>query len=226
MTDEREILFDHWDKIPSFAYIDVPKDKYYSHPVKSEIVGLFREGIEEMSPEGKSKVRHALNVIEIKELLEKRKDIVMSTTNLYFHLDVLEEIGLIKVVATLQKGPHGRIKVKYFGRVARNLFVGSDKISLASYTKRFEEFKKLASILKLSLPGDYSNLPQKLLETKQHYYKVLGTWLVDHEDLIAKEKLDMGVLYDFLKMINEINPKYNVLFNEVFTLLQNQISGL
>ena len=226
MTEDNQVLIDHWDKIPPFAYIDVPKDKYYSHPVRSEIIGLFREGIEEMSPKRKLIVRHALNVIEIKELLEKRKDIVMSTTNLYFHLDVLQEIGLIKVVATLQKGPHGRNKVKYFGRMARNLFVGSEKVSLVSYSKRFEEFEKLANILELTLPKGYSNLPQKLLETKQHYYKVLGTWLVDHEDKITKEKLDMGALYDFLKMINEINPKYNELFNEVFTLLQNQISGL
>jgi hypothetical protein len=226
MTDKNQILIDHWDKIPAFAYIDVPKDKYYSHPVRSEILGLFREGIEETSPEDKSMVRHALNVTEIKELLEKRKDRVMSITNLYFHLDVLEEIGLIKVAATLQKGPHGRNKVKYFGRVARNLFVGSEKISLESYTKRFEEFEKLANFLELHLPEGYSNLPQKLLETKQHYYRVLGTWLVEYEDLIVKEKLDIGALYDFLKMINEINPKYNELFNEVFTLLQNQISGL
>jgi len=42
---------------------------------------------------------------------------------------------------------------------------------------------------------------------------VLGNWLVDHEDFIAEEKLDIGVLYDFLKMINEINPKCNNLFN-------------
>jgi hypothetical protein len=226
MTDELQILYDYWDKIPPFEYIDVPKEKYYSHPVKSEIIGLFREGIEEKSPEGKTKVRHALNVLEIKELLEKRKDIVMSSTNLYFHLDILREIGLVKIVATLQKGPHGRNKVKYFGRVARNLFVSSEQITLSSYTKRFNEFQKLANILQFSLPKDYLNLPQKLLETKQQYYKVLGNWLVDHEDLIAKEKLDMGALYDFLKMINEINPKYNDLFNEVFSLLKNEISGL
>ena len=132
MTDKNQTLIDHWDKIPAFAYIDVPKDKYYSHPVRSEIVRLFREGLEEKSPEGKSLVRHALSVTEIKELLEKRKDIVMSITNLYFHLDVLEEIGLINVVTTLQKGPHGRNKVKYFGRHGNitgddlaNLFDGS-----------------------------------------------------------------------------------------------------
>ncbi|MFX0210517.1 MAG: hypothetical protein ACFFDT_31345 [Candidatus Hodarchaeota archaeon] len=226
MTDGHQILYEYWDKIPSFEYIDVPKDKYYSHPVKSEIVRLLREGVEEKTSEGKSKVRHALNVIEIKELLKKRKDIVMSATNLYFHLDSLQEMGLINVVATLQKGPHGRNKVKYFGRVARNLFVSSEEVSLSNYTERFNEFEKLANILQLSLPKDYSKLPQKLLETKQQNYKVLGNWLVDHEDFVAEEKLDIGVLYDFLKMINEINPKYNNLFNEVFSLLKKEIPGL
>ncbi|UCG89650.1 MAG: helix-turn-helix transcriptional regulator [Candidatus Heimdallarchaeota archaeon] len=226
MVEECQILFDHWEKIPSFEYVDVPKDKYYSHPVKSEIVKLLKEGIEEKSPDGKSKVRHALNVIEIKELLERRKNIDMSPTNLYFHLDILQEMGLIKIVATLQKGPHGRNKVKYFGRVARNLFVSSEAISISNYTKQFNEFQKLANILKLQLPKDYSNLPQKLLETKQQFYRVLGNWLVDYEELIEREKLDLGSLYEFLKVINAINPEYNNLFHEVFSLLKQEISGL
>lgn len=134
--------------------------------MKSEIVGILREWIEEKSSEGKSKIRRTLNVIEIKELLERRINITMSSTNLYFHLDILQEIGLSKVVTTLQKGPHGRFKVKYFGRVARNLFVSVEEVSLSYNTKRFSEFQKLTNILQLSLPKDYSNLPQKLLETK------------------------------------------------------------
>lgn len=226
MAEDRQILFDHWDKISSYEYVDVPKDKYYSHPVKSEIVRILREGIEEESPNGKSKVRHALNVIEIRDILERRKNIVMSPTNLYFHLDVLQEMGLIKIVATLQKGPHGRNKVKYFGRVARNLFVSSEAVSLSKYSEQFVEFQKLANILQLSLPKNYSNLPQLLLKTKQQFYKVLGNWLVDHEELIEREKLDLGILYEFLKMINGINPKYTDLFNEVFSLLKQEISGL
>lgn len=226
MAEDRQILFDHWDKIPSFEYVDVPKDKYYSHPVKREIVRILREGVEEESPDGKFKVRHALNVIEIRDILEKKKNIDMSSTNLYFHLDFLQDTGLIKIIATLRKGPHGRNKVKYFGRVARNLFVSSEAESLSKYTEQFDEFQKLANILHLSLPQDYSNLPQKLLETKQHFYKVLGNWLVNHEELIEREKLDLGKLYEFLKMINGINPKYPDLFNEVFSLLKKEIPGM
>jgi DNA-binding transcriptional ArsR family regulator len=226
MAKDRQILFDHWENIPSFEYVDLPKDKYYSHPVRREIIRLLKEGIEEETPDGKKKVRHALNVIEIKEILEKRKNIDMTPTNLYFHLDILQEVGLIKVVATLQKGPHGRNKVKYFGRVARNLFVSSEDLTISHYTEQFGEFQKLAKFLNLSLPDNYAELPQKLLETKQEFYKVLGTWLIEHEDLIVRENLDLGALYEFLKVINAIHPKYYELFNEVFSLLKQEISGL
>ncbi len=226
MAEDHQILFDHWEDIPAFEYVDLPKDKYYSHPVRREIVRLLLEGVEEESPDGKFKKRHALNVIEIREQLEKRKNIDMSPTNLYFHLDILQEVGLIKVVTTLQKGPHGRNKVKYFGRVARSLFVSSEEISLSNYTEQFKEFEKLANILQYSLPKDYANFPHKLLETKQQFYKVLGTWLVDHEELIEREKLDLGILFEFLKIINAIHPKYNELFGDVFTLLKQAIPEL
>ncbi|MFX0016478.1 MAG: hypothetical protein ACFFB2_15760 [Promethearchaeota archaeon] len=226
MAENRQVLFDHWHEIPSSKYLDVSKDKYYSHPVKREIVKLLREGIEDKSPDGRSTVRHALNVQEIKDLLRQRKDIIMSPTNLYFHLDSLQEMGFIKIVTALQKGRYGRNKVKYFGRVARNLFVSSEEVSISEYNERFDEFKKLAGLLDISLPRDYSELPQKLLETKQHYYKVLGNWLVEHEELIVEENLNLGVLYDFLKLINGINPRFHELFDELFSLLKQQISGL
>ena len=226
MVKDHQILFDHWEKIPAFEFVDLPKDKYYSHPVRREIVRLLLEGIEDESPDGKFKKRHALNVIEIKEQLEKRKDITMSSTNLYFHLDILQEVGMIKVVTTLQKGPYGRNKVKYFGRVARSLFVSSEELSLSSYAEQFNEFEKLARILKLPLPNNYSDLPQKLLETKQEFYKVLGIWLVNHEEIIERENLDLGSIYEFLKIINAIHPRYNNMFNEVFSLLKQEISGL
>ncbi|MFX0062863.1 MAG: hypothetical protein ACFFC7_11845 [Candidatus Hermodarchaeota archaeon] len=226
MAEDRQTLFNHWQKIPLCEYIDVPKDKFYSHPVRSEILNLLREGFEEESPDGKFKVRHALNVIEMRDLLVKRKNITMSSTTLYFHLDILQELGLIKIVATLQKGPHGRNKVKYYGRIARNLFISSGAEGVSIYTERFDEFRKLADILGIPLPDNYSIIPQKLLETRRQFYKVLGNWLANHEELIAKENLNMGKLYDFLKMINEINPKYINLLNEVFSQLKQEISEL
>jgi DNA-binding transcriptional ArsR family regulator len=223
MTENRQVLFDYWKNAPSFEFINVPKEKYFSHPIRREIIKLLREGIEEKSPDRKYSIRHALNVSEINDYLIKNTDSSMGKTNLYFHLDLLTDLGLIKVVTTLHEGPHGRNKTKYFGRVARNLFLSSTYENFENIQQEFDEFEKFADLINMKLPNNYQDIPKQLAETKEYFYKVLGKWLVDHEDLISENKLDMNLLYEFVKNANSVNPEYVNLLKEVSLLLQKNI---
>ena len=85
MAEDRQKLFDHWENIPSFVFVNVPKEKYFSHPVRRDIIRLFRKGIEEESPDGNFKVRHAMNVTEINDKLSQINQTPISKTTLYFH---------------------------------------------------------------------------------------------------------------------------------------------
>lgn len=226
MTKDRQSLFDYWENIPSFEFIKVPKDKYYSHPIRRKIVRLLKEGIEEKSPDGKFNIRHALNVREISCKLKESNERSPSKTTLYFHLDTLSELGLIKIIATLHEGPHGRNKTKYFGRIARNLFVSSQDYMVESYTAQFNEFQKLAKALGFKLPADYPEIPNRISETHINFHKLFGEWLIKHEVLIGEEQLDMNLLYEFLKCVNSVHPDYINLLNGVFQTLQNNIQDL
>ncbi|MFX0053078.1 MAG: hypothetical protein ACFE8U_17525 [Candidatus Hermodarchaeota archaeon] len=223
MAEDRQILFDYWESIPSFEEIKVPKDKYYSHPIRRKIIRLLKDGIQEKSPDGKFNVRHALNVKEISFKLKESDKRAPTKTTLYFHLDTLSELGLIKVVATLHEGPHGRNKTKYFGRVARNLFVSSQEYMVESYKAQYNEFQKLAEILGFKLPTDYPELPERISETHIKFHKLFGKWLIKHEKVINEEHLDMNLLYQFLVSVYFIHPDYVNLLNEIFHLLQDNI---
>ena len=220
MVNDRQKLFDYWKNIPSFEFINITTDKYVSHPIRGKIVQLMREGVEEISPDGKFKVRHALNVTEISEMLS---DNSMSKTTLYFHLDTLSEIGLIMKVTTLHEGPHGRNKTKYFGRVARNLFLTSTKETCDNYKSQFDEFRKMAKYLDIKLPGNFSEIPEKFNNTSERFYRELGKWITDKEELIEEKKLDTGLLFEFLKKIYSVHPDYNQMLNETFEIVLREI---
>ncbi len=226
MVDDRQKLFDHWKNIPSYEFITVPENKYFSHPVRRNIVRLLRKGLEDESPDENFSVRHALNVSEINQELMKLNGPALSKTTLYFHLDILIELGLIFIVATLHEGPYGRNKTKYFGRFARNLFVSSDEEIFEKYKAQYEEFQKLAKILDFKLPDNYSSMPKQITKTQEHFHRVIGKWLIKNEELIEEEQLNMSLLYDFLNKVNYIHPTFISLLTDLFQVLQQNIQGL
>ncbi|WP_455463951.1 winged helix-turn-helix domain-containing protein [Candidatus Hodarchaeum mangrovi] len=217
--DKRKILYDYWNSIPSYKFVDVEKDKYFNQPIRRAIIRVMRKGFEE--DEGK---RHVLNVIEIQSLLKEKEGIDITKTNLYFHLNILEELNLIKTVTTLLEGPFKRNKTKYFSRVARNLFISDECMNLSETQKYCMEFKKLAEIKGFSLPANYNELPKKIIDTQFDFERKLGKWLVENEEIIGEE--NMNNIFQIVKMINYINPKYINLYKELFEILKKEIEGL
>ncbi|MFX1507485.1 MAG: hypothetical protein ACFFDC_15485 [Promethearchaeota archaeon] len=226
MAKDRQKLFDYWENIPQFVFVNVPKDKYFSQSVRREIVKLLRIGIEDESPDGNSKVRHALNVTEIDTALRKVIDKEISKTTLYFHLDVLVELGLIENVVTLLEGPHGRNKTKYYGRVARNLFVSSRQYIYEHYKTQFDEFQKFTKLIGLDLPSNYFSIPKQFSDTNEHFFRLFGEWLLKYEELIDKNQIDMNLLYEFLQTVNCSHSKYINLLNDLSQVLKKNIPDL
>ncbi|UCG90714.1 MAG: helix-turn-helix transcriptional regulator [Candidatus Heimdallarchaeota archaeon] len=226
MAEDRQQLIDHWENIPQFVFVNVSKEKYFSHPVRRDIIRLLRKGIEEESPDGSFKVRRAMNVTEISKKLCQKNETSISKTTLYFHLDILIELGLISVVATLHEGPHGRNKTKYFGRVARNLFISGNQYIYENYKAQFDEFQKFAKLTGLNLPNNYTDIPKQFSKTNEHFFRVFGEWLIKYEDLIDGNQIEMNLLYEFLQNVNCIHSDYINLLNDLSQVLKKNIPDL
>jgi DNA-binding transcriptional ArsR family regulator len=207
-------------------FIDIEKSDYRSHPSRPAILRILREGIiDEINKIQKHQIaRHVLNTAEIQNLLSKKENIKISRTNLYFHLNTLESLGLIKVVTTILEGPHRRNKTKYYGRVARNLFVGSQEESLSKYNRRVQEFSKLAGLLDIELPENYPDLASNLVKRDQKIYQESAKCLIKHEKLIYEENIDMSELFEFIKMILKIDPQYCEDLSDIVRIIQTEIN--
>ena len=217
---ERQILYDFWDSLPGVKVLNVPSKVFTSHPVRSAILRVLREGLledDEATPPSK-KARHALNTKEIRRLLRETEDIEMSQTNLYFHINLMERAGLIQVVSRILEGRH---KVAYYGRVARTIIQRDPEDSLETYKRRFEEIGRLIGVKR---PGfdtaQIDPLPIELLEIKKRRDRALGEWMARNEALMNAEGIDSLSIFEFLKVIDSVDPEYVRFFRKVADLLE------
>ena len=217
---ERQILYDFWDSLQGVKVLNVPSKVFTSHRVRPAILRVLREGMledDEATPPSK-KVRHALNTKEIRRLLQETEDIEMSQTNLYFHLNVMERAGLVQIVSRILEGRH---KVAYYGRVARTISHRDPEDSLETYKRRFEEIGRLIGVKR---PGfdvaQLDTLPGELLEIKKRRDRALGEWMARNEALMSANGIDSLFIFDFMKVIDSVNPEYVRFFRKVADLVE------
>lgn len=215
MSNEHQHLYSYWESIPEQKFVSIPEKMYFHQPIRRAIVKILSEGLLDDPNDPNSSKRYALNVAELKKLLLERKEIEVSQTNIYFHLNILEEHGFIQVAAILHEGPHKRNKTKYYGRTARRLLVSETPFRYETCDKEFQEFEKLASALEISLPENFRDLPGQFLELKNHHHHIWGNWVMEHEKWFEEEKIDFLEVLGFLKFIDNANPAYFSLLKEV-----------
>ena len=136
--DEQILQFDFWKDLQVVQEFSAETFKKIIGPSpRCTILDILVEGIEEPHPlNGELKIRRALSATEILDRLNgnKKKGIEAKTaidpdiepvkrTNLYFHLEKLEEHGVIKVISTTQTGKRS---TTYYGRVAKALMPAHD----------------------------------------------------------------------------------------------------
>jgi DNA-binding transcriptional ArsR family regulator len=204
--DERKTLYEFWEKLPPVTLLALSSKVLSSHPARPAILGILREGVvERFDEEPGEQVRHALKAEEIRARL-KEEGIKMSKTSLYFHLGVLEENDLVKVVAKLLEGRH---RVAYYGRTARGIIHRDPEKSLQDYRWRFMEAGRLAKAKRPDLDlGVVEGLAEEYLRIKQRRDAALTDWMAGNEALMSEHGIDFYAVFEFMKNLDAINPEY------------------
>lgn len=217
-SEKRSNLFDFWDELPNVAMLELPSKLMSSHKVRPAILKILREGLEDSG-----RIRHGLNVKEIKGLLQEIEGINMSQTNLYFHLGVLEKNGLIKIVERITEGRH---KVAYYGRTAKGIITRDPEESLENYRKRFMWAGRFAKVENPEINLDQMMLlADEYLRTKQRRDKALGKWLSNHEEKISSHNISFYELFEFIKTLDSVNPEYVAFLRKVAEILKIELES-
>ena len=202
--DKRRVLFEYWRDLKRLQLMEVPSEIIESHPVRPAIMKILRVGIADEKESGK--LRHALNTKEIMKTLLDRNGIKISQHSLYFHLNKLEEIGYIRVVARLREGRHN---VAYYGRTSRTLLRRDPEESLEKYENWLQEMGKL---LKAKRPefdmNQLKGLAEEYLGIMRSRDRALGEWMASNEELIYEAGLDPYSLFKFIQSMDVTDPEY------------------
>lgn len=206
-------LFDFWVNIPVIKYYDKETyGKYFDQYPRRNILDILVTGIKEQHPISKiERVRRALSAKEIMDILNKDKteedDDYIKKSNLYFHLQKLEEINAIQVVEQI---PTGKRFTTYYGRSAKIVTVDDKQQHDPGYNIFSDpEFKKILKIIDPRLNSDEIekalNLSNRIYN--HSYFDLLNKWLEIHEKEIRESDLDIRKLFDLIGIIYRYDEK-------------------
>jgi DNA-binding transcriptional ArsR family regulator len=204
--DDKKTLYEFWERLPPVILLALSSKVMSSHPARPAILRILREGVvDRFEEEPVERVRRALKAEEIRARLKER-DVKVSKTSLYFHLGVLEEHGLIKVVTKVLEGRH---MVAYYGRTSRGIIHRDPEESLEKYRRYFEEAGRLAKAKQPGLnTGVVEGLAEEYLRIKQRRDAALADWMADNEELINANEVDFYSVFEFIKSLDSVSPEY------------------
>lgn len=214
--DERRVLFEYWRDLKRLQLMEVPSEIIESHPVRPAIMKILRVGIPDEKESGKQ--RHALNTKEIMRTLRDKDGIKISQHSLYFHLNKLEEIGYIKVVARLREGRHN---VAYYGRTSRTLLRRDPEESLEKYEKWLQEMGMLVKAKRPEFDTSQLNgLAEEYLGIMRRRDRALGEWMASNEELIYEVGVDPYSLFKFIQAMDVTDPEHLEFIRKVRELFE------
>ncbi len=217
---KREILYSYWPKIPLVVSIDTPVDEVLTHEVRTLIIYSLRKGKEEKWINGTKRIRHAFSVKEILDMANKKLDEEMKIQSMYFHLQKLQDYGLIDVVTTLHEGRHN---IAYFGRTARG-FVFESKKDKTKYDDYFAEAAKFAKALNSKVSEEqFKELLSEFKAINAESDKEIVQWLQEQAEFINENNIDAAPMFSLLRRINYQNSKMTALLEKVAELIVYEI---
>ncbi len=215
MDEKREILYSFWESLPPLKIVSKPEEEVYGHRVRLHVIQILRKGI--LDQLDKNRRRRALNAREILSILKempmeekkdeeeasKTKDI--SLQSLYFHLQKLEEAELVQTVTILRKGNHN---TAYYGRTAR-IYLHTDPVKKEK--KISQAFSAIKQFAKVKNPGlnesEIDDFRERYLSREKQRSERISKWFVQYESLIVENNIDLTSFFQFMEIIDTINPE-------------------
>lgn len=192
------IVYDFWKDVPTISECDSECfEKVVMQNFRDAILVILRKGIEDdHTRENSLPRRHALSAPEILPLLKEKLGYEPRLSNIYFHVEKLEQANLVKKVAKRLEGRH---YVTYYGRTCKLIIGGVEKESKTKKLAFAHEIFKLAEVLGVKINRQRLNeLLEKIYQRSNELYQMEKEWMEKNHQAIVE--LDIGVfeLYEFI----------------------------
>ena len=224
---DRKILYSFWDSLPKLKFVKDAEKIYYAHDARILILKTLGEGLKEKDEGtgGGDVIRRALNIQEIFQRIqvykkEKRqiesidwKDFDISLHNLYFHIQKLEEAGLIQTIAILREGKHN---VSYYGRRAQVMIFRIDYEEYEKIKNAFHAMAKLVPFVDSNFKTeDINEFYNRYVSIGKGQVRKLFEQLATFQTALDKTDVDPVDIVNFLELLTTVNSEFITLLKEM-----------
>ncbi|MFX0094890.1 MAG: hypothetical protein ACFFBD_24350, partial [Candidatus Hodarchaeota archaeon] len=190
----------------------LPTDEFskLQQEVRGAICDVLATGIDDVYP-GTNKImkRHVLSANEIKDLVEKNLEREIKKNNLYFHLQELEKLDVIRIVDAIKsKGGRGKKYSAYYGRTAKMFLIGGPKEKKELNIIFEEEFADLIKRLNPEVPiNELKEVIDDIGTIRQNDFSYFISWLKIHESILDDTNIDFRDLFGLVNLLKIHDPK-------------------
>ena len=152
--------------------------------------------------------RHILTAQEILDFIQKNHNEEFKLTNVYFHLQKLQEKGMIREVTQMGTGKRPKT---YYGRTAK-IFLDTEDMGYDLENDEF--FQKVFMIVsKLHPELNESEIKKPFYDLNsfkwENIQKLLNNWFTEHKEILSSVDIDNTKLYVYLaRLLDYFNEEY------------------
>lgn len=210
--NEKSDIYNYWTDLPQIKILTAEQYNKSKGVIRQAINHILSIGLEIELPDTKEKQkRHVLSAKEIQSLIESRTKMSIGKSNIYFHLQALEKLGLIQVidVAVSNKG-RGKKFSAYYGRTAKlfrfepNVQRDKEEIGLVYRKDLVNLLKQINPDVLDSTIADSINKIKKinLVENEPFF-----NWLKTHENALINNNIDINEFTRFIIFLHIYDPE-------------------
>jgi DNA-binding transcriptional ArsR family regulator len=221
IIETRKKFFDFWQELKNFMELDEETSKVTEQEIRGTILDILAIGIDDVYPGTKKTMkRHALTAKELNKRVNERIGEQVKKSNLYFHLQKLEEAGLVKEI---DKIPTGKRYIHYYGRTAKAFLPSGHSETKEMYEILLHE--KLPQLIQKIQPQVSDEDISEVVETLDglffdKYPKApLGKWLEAYQKHIIDLDIDIRRFIDLVGKISKYNPDTILRIQKLLKLL-------
>lgn len=201
--NDEEMLYNIWKTIPVIKRMGSAEYQVAKQEVRGLVLEILRKGITEAteSPGFSSRIRHALNAQELLEEVNNCIESQIKLPNIYFHLQKLQDAGLVEVVVNIRKGKHD---VAYFCRTAKFfMFEAQEPGESNSIDPTLAK-----NLMDLITHFNPEIAREEVLELLQEFYSMqnaiyddIVTWIEEHEEILTKYDINLPLVFSVFQII-------------------------
>ncbi|MHA2097437.1 MAG: hypothetical protein ACW99A_02015 [Candidatus Kariarchaeaceae archaeon] len=211
------LFYSYWDNLEDIKLLSPHDFKKVRQKVRSAIIQVLTKGMEDTLI-GKTLVRRVLSASEIKFEIQKIIGFEVKKANVYFHLQVLEEIEAIQIVGNITSN---KKITAYYGKTAKAfLLTGKTEKEELSLLRDQKFLNFLISINPEISKSEIRKVLNGISKIGDHDTSMFVNWMDEHGEHMRDQEVDFIEFYKLITFLKIENPEVKEAVSKLSKLLR------